>query len=65
MEIDNEIDGKSLSKYIVKDIAFTSSSMLVATGKLSLFTNIENGEVIVGSVSEAENYKEDLFAKRI
>lgn len=49
----------------MKDIAFTSSSMLIATGKLLMLNTLENGEVIVGSVSEAENYKEDLFAKRI
>jgi hypothetical protein len=39
--------------------------MLVATGKLQKFNNIENGEVIIGSVNESENYQDDLFAKRI
>jgi hypothetical protein len=32
-EIDCEIDGKSISKHVIKDIAFSSSTLFLATGK--------------------------------
>jgi hypothetical protein len=46
-----EVDGKQLSKLLVKDIGCSSNCLFMATGKFKAsFNDLENGEVIVGRV---------------
>jgi hypothetical protein len=35
-EIDSDVDGKSISKHVVKDFSFSSNTLFLATGKYPL-----------------------------
>ena len=65
MEIEAEIDGKALFKHVVKDVACSSSNMLIATGKRLLEKVLENGEVIVAKIKEEEKNSDSTFQKRV